>query len=240
MKNLTAQKALKSLVLKKVDPFQLVTAPADQHDFHLLYIDLKTPLDQRINLILKRSIDLLFSSLFIVCVLSWLIPVTALLIKIESKGPVFFLQKRNSKNGKLFTCIKFRTMVVNDMADILPAVQNDFRITRLGKFLRHHHLDELPQVFNVWCGDMSLIGPRPYMVSDNKKYEALIREYTSRYKVKPGITGLAQILTYASVDEKTERMEERVQQDLYYIRNWSPLLDAKIIFRTLLKMSGIN
>ena len=140
----------------------------------------------------------------------------------------------------LFTCIKFRTMLVNDKADVLPAAENDSRITRIGAFLRKHHLDELPQLLNVLFGDMSMIGPRPYMVTDNEKYEKLIKNYLVRHRIKPGITGLAQVIDYVAPVTSVEYMEQRVNKDVYYVYNWSPVLDAKIIILTLLKMTGIK
>jgi putative colanic acid biosynthesis UDP-glucose lipid carrier transferase len=131
-------------------------------------------------------------------------------------------------------------MIVNDKADLLAVEENDVRITRAGYFLRRHHLDELPQLFNVLFGDMSLIGPRPYMISDNEKYEKLIRNYRVRQKIKPGITGLAQVIDYVNPITNVDSMKQRVNKDLYYIYNWSLLLDAKILFRTVLKIFGVN
>ena len=189
-------------------------------------------------LIWKRVIDIVFSSLVIIFILSWLLPIIAVCIKLTSKGPIFFFQKRNKKNGGVFTCIKFRTMVVNKEADVLPASHNDYRITRLGRILRNYHLDELPQLFNVLKGDMSLIGPRPHMFTDNIKYEELFDFYVHRYSVKPGITGLAQVRGYVGSTEDAEKMKQRVKLDIFYIRHWSPALDTKIIFRTFLKMLG--
>ena len=132
---------------------------------------IQLPLDSVSKRIIKRSVDIFLSSIVIIGILSWLIPIMALLINLDSKGPVFFLQKRNKRGGKTFTCIKFRSMIENEDADMLQATADDERITKLGRFLRNHYLDELPQFFNVLVGDMSLIGPRPHMVSDNNKYE---------------------------------------------------------------------
>jgi lipopolysaccharide/colanic/teichoic acid biosynthesis glycosyltransferase len=239
MGNSTTQKALKDFILKRVDYY----APLDvvrEHEFYLIPIDRQIPLEQRLNIFLKRSFDIILSLVFLIFLFSWLFPLIGLLIKMDSKGPIFFLQKRNKKNGKLFTCIKFRTMVVNDEADSLPAAENDWRITRIGAFLRKHHLDELPQVINVLIGDMSMIGPRPYMISDNEKYEVLIKNYSVRDKVKPGITGLAQVFDYISPVVNIENMEHRVSKDVYYVYNWSPALDAKIFIRTFFKMAGLK
>lgn len=150
------------------------------------------------------------------------------------------MQKRGKKDGKLFTCFKFRTMVVNDEADTLPAFYNDARITKAGLFLRKTHLDELPQLLNVWLGDMSIIGPRPHMIIDNKNFEGVVPLYHLRHKVKPGITGLAQISGCVGAINEVANIRERVEKDIYYIRHWSAALDTKIAFRTFFKMIGIK
>lgn len=240
MKNVTAGKALENSLLKKVEPFDKLDIAYPHSEFPPLYVDRIIPLEKKHNLFLKSSFDLLLSSLLLLGLFSWLLPIMILLIKLDSKGPVFFLQKRNKKNGKLFTCIKFRTMIENEEADLLPATADDGRTTRVGKFLRRHHLDELPQLINVWIGDMSLIGPRPYMISDNERYQALIHDYPVRHRVKPGITGLAQSDGYVGPVETIGSMEERVSRDLHYIYHWSPFMDAKIAFRTLARMAGIK
>jgi putative colanic acid biosysnthesis UDP-glucose lipid carrier transferase len=199
-----------------------------------------SPLEKEWNSYLKRLFDLLFSTILILVIVPWLFPLLALLIKKDSKGPVFFLQKRNKINGKVFTCIKFRTMLVNSDADYLPATENDQRITRLGKFLRDHHLDELPQVFNVWIGDMSIIGPRPHMISDNLKFEVLVPSYNFRHKVKPGITGLAQVMGHVGPVADYQHLRERVEKDIYYVTNWSVLLDLKIACHTFYHIISIR
>lgn len=199
-----------------------------------------SPLERKTNLFLKRLVDVFLSSILIICLLSWLIPVIALLIKLDSRGPVFFLQKRNKKNAGLFTCIKFRTMIDNEESESLAAHVNDHRITQIGQFLRRHHLDELPQLFNVWWGDMSLIGPRPHMIIENEKFETMVEEYSLRYKVKPGITGLAQVLGYVGPVTEVEHIKQRVRSDVYYIRHWSAALEVKIVYRTFFKMLGVK
>lgn len=239
MEKSTAHETLKNYLLRKADYYGALDV-VPKHELYIIPIDHNIPLEQKLNLFLKRSFDLLSSLLLIIALLCWLFPLLALLIRIDSRGPVFFLQKRNKKNGTLFTCIKFRTMIVNDDADILPAAKHDDRITKMGAFLRKHHLDELPQLVNVLLGDMSLIGPRPYMSSDNEKYEPLIKNYSVRYKVKPGITGLAQVFDYVNPVLTVESMQRRVSKDVYYVYNWSPALDAKIILHTFLKMVGIK
>jgi putative colanic acid biosynthesis UDP-glucose lipid carrier transferase len=191
-----------------------------------------TPLEKSYNFILKRCFDIIVSVLLIIVLLSWLIPILAILIKLNSKGPVFFLQKRNKNGGRFFTCIKFRSMIVNKDADIVSAAENDKRITRVGKFLRHYHLDELPQLFNVLMGDMSIIGPRPHMVSENAMYEKLVKEYPYRHTVKPGMTGLAQSFGYFGATSDLEKVEQRVSLDIQYIKQWSVAMDIKIMYRT--------
>lgn len=131
-------------------------------------------------------------------------------------------------------------MVVNEEADLLPASENDKRITKTGAFLRKTHLDELPQLFNVWLGDMSIIGPRPHMLVDNKLFERMVPHYQLRHKIKPGITGLAQVSGHAGPVGDAANMKERVDKDIYYIRHWSPALDTKIALRTIFKMIGIK
>ncbi len=199
----------------------------------------RMPLDSYLNRIIKRSGDIFVSTIIITCFLSWLIPLIGLLIKLDSKGPVFFLQKRNKKDGKVFLCIKFRSMIENDDADTLPAVINDDRITKLGRFLRKHNLDELPQFFNVLWGDMSITGPRPHMISDNNKYEQLIEFYDYRHKIKPGITGLSQVLGYVGEIRNLQAMQDRAQLDIFYIRRWSLSLDIKILWHTFRKFIGV-
>ena len=194
------------------------------------------PLDNTGNRVLKRAVDISLSVVTIVAVLSWLIPVIAVIIKLTSRGPVFFLQQRNKRNGGLFTCIKFRSMIVNEDADILPAEKDDRRITSFGKFLRNHYLDELPQFFNVLWGDMSVVGPRPHMVSDNISYDCLIKNYAYRHKVKPGITGLAQVLGFVGPVDEIQKLEARVNIDIFYVRHWSPTLDWVIFHRTIKKI----
>jgi len=196
---------------------------------------LKLPLDNSFQRLLKRAIDLILSSIMIAAVLSWLTPIIALLIKLDSKGPVFFLQKRNKRNGKIFTCIKFRSMIENDDAHNLQASIDDERITRFGRFLRNHFIDELPQFFNVLMGDMSFIGPRPHMISDNNKYEELIEFYDFRHKVKPGITGLSQVMGYVGETKHIQAMKDRVQLDIFYVRHWSAGLDIRIFWHTFRK-----
>ena len=203
------------------------------HPIRAIGILPELPLDKSLNKICKRAFDITFSFLVLVLLFSWLLPLLALLIKMDSKGPVFFLQKRSGRNNKLFTCVKFRTMIVNAEANIKPAVENDIRITRIGNFLRNYYFDELPQLLNVLKGEMSLIGPRPHMISDDIRYIEEIEFYEFRKKVKPGITGLAQILGFTGPANDIEKMGKRVQLDIIYVRHWSIVMDVKIFFRTI-------
>ena len=195
----------------------------------------RLPLALSHNRSFKRGADILLSFFVITSILSWLVPVIALIIKIDSKGPVFFLQKRNKRNGKVFTCIKFRSMIVNKDADLVQSKGNDKRITRFGKYLRKKHLDELPQFFNVLLGDMSIVGPRPHMISDNLRYDKCVDHYANRLSVKPGITGLAQVMGYTGPVEDIGEMKSRVRIDNYYIRHWCLKLDAIILYITIVK-----
>lgn len=181
----------------------------------------------------KRAIDISFASLAILFVLSWLTPILALCIKLDSKGPVFFLQKRMGRNGKIFRCIKFRTMVKNEDADEKPAEENDERTTGLGRFLRPTNLDELPQLLNVLAGDMSLTGPRPHMLSDCMRFSFVISSYKFRTLVKPGITGLAQVKGYHGPAKDYDGIVNRYYWDAVYVRKASVRLDLKILAKTL-------
>jgi Undecaprenyl-phosphate glucose phosphotransferase len=184
----------------------------------------------------KRFFDLVLSGIALVTLLPLLL-ITALLIKLDSRGPVFFLQKRNGFNGHAFNIFKFRTMhVLEDGPVVRQATRNDPRVTRLGRWLRRSSIDELPQLLNVLRGDMSLVGPRPHATSHNSEYEKLIANYAFRHHVKPGLTGWAQVKGYRGETQKIEQMERRVEHDLWYINNWSPLLDLSIILRTMMVM----
>jgi putative colanic acid biosynthesis UDP-glucose lipid carrier transferase len=185
------------------------------------------------NRLCKRAADLLVSSALILGLLSWLLPLLAVLILLDSPGPVFFLQKRRKRHRELFTCVKLRTMIVNAEADSRSAEREDHRITGVGRWLRRTHLDELPQLLNVWRGDMSLIGPRPYMLSDDDYFERLFPSYTQRCSVKPGITGLAQSWGYFGTPEDPGSLEKRLWLDIRYIRYWSIGMDIRVLLRTL-------
>lgn len=181
---------------------------------------------------LKRMMDLTIASIFILCVLSWLYPLVALLIKLTSKGPVFFIQKRTGYKGIEFDCYKFRTMYVNDDADTKQATSNDKRITPVGKFLRLTHIDEIPQFFNVLKGDMSIVGPRPHMLYHTRYYAQRIPYYHLRHEAQPGMTGMAQIKGYIGEINGDRELRKRVQWDVYYLKNRSFLLDVQILLTT--------
>src|SRR5579863_3906509 len=182
--------------------------------------------------IFKRSFDILFSLFIILFIFSWLCPILAILIKLESKGPVFFSQVRTGINGSRFKCYKFRSMRVNHDADSKQATRNDYRVTRTGAFLRKTSLDELPQFFNVLIGNMSIVGPRPHMISHTEKFERLTDNYKIRHSLKPGITGWAQVSGLRGELVNSETMLKRVDAEIWYLRNWSFSLDLKIIFLT--------
>ncbi|MEQ1585077.1 MAG: exopolysaccharide biosynthesis polyprenyl glycosylphosphotransferase [Cyclobacteriaceae bacterium] len=194
------------------------------------------PLDEFINQFIKRAFDLVFSVIFLLSIFSWLYAIIALLIKLDSKGPVFFIQMRNGLNNKPFGCFKFRTMSFERNAEFIQATKNDQRITRIGKFLRKSSIDELPQFINVFRGDMSLIGPRPHPIKLNEDFSGKIKSMVSRHYVKPGITGLAQCMGYRGETQTLTDMENRVRLDRYYIENWSFWLDIKIIFLTVVSL----
>jgi putative colanic acid biosynthesis UDP-glucose lipid carrier transferase len=180
----------------------------------------------------KRIMDVSLSLLFITLVMSWLTPILAILIKLTSKGPVFFIQKRTGYMGVEFDCFKFRTMYVNDEADVKQVSINDKRITSIGKFLRVTHLDETPQFFNVLLGDMSVVGPRPHMVYHTRYYSECIPYYNLRLEVQPGMTGMAQIKDYIGEISVERELRKRIQWDIYYMKNRSIGLDINILFTT--------
>jgi len=191
------------------------------------------PLDDLVSRFWKRIFDFVFSLAIIVFILSWLFPIIAILIKICSKGPVFFVQKRTGYYNEAFNCIKFRSMQVNGQADIIQATANDHRITWIGQFIRKTNIDELPQFFNVLWGQMSVVGPRPHMLKHTTQYSELIEHYLTRHYVKPGITGWAQINGLRGETDELWKMQKRVDFDKEYIENWTFMWDIKILFLTV-------
>ncbi|WP_183559856.1 undecaprenyl-phosphate glucose phosphotransferase [Mucilaginibacter sp. SP1R1] len=198
-------------------------------------ISLKTePLEELHNRFAKRLVDILFSLFVLVFIMSWLYPIIGIIIKCQGKGPVLFKQLRNGRNNTEFWCYKFRSMRVNDESHTRQVSKNDERITRVGKFLRKTSLDELPQFINVLLGDMSVIGPRPHMLKHTEHYRSIIDKYMVRHYLKPGITGWAQINGFRGETNDISLMEKRVEYDIWYLENWTPSLDLKIIYFTIL------
>lgn len=195
--------------------------------------NITSPLNLGRNRFVKRAFDLAVSIPFLIVSPIIFIPV-AIAIKMTSKGPVFFRQKRTGIHGSEFVCYKFRTMRVNSDSDKVQATQDDPRKTPFGDFLRRSSIDELPQFFNVLLGNMSVVGPRPHMVSHTEEYSALIDKYMVRHSVKPGITGWAQVNGYRGGTKHLWQMEKRVEYDVWYIRNWNVFLDLKIVLLTVL------
>ncbi len=192
-------------------------------------------------LFLKRGFDFLFSTLILLLLMSWLVPLVSLVIIMDSRGPVFFRQKRIGRNGKSFYCIKFRTMIQNQEADERPAEENDERITKVGKILRLTNLDELPQFFNVFAGQMSVVGPRPHMMVDCIRFSFVIPSYQFRNLIRPGITGLAQVNGYHGLTADYESIILRYYWDAQYVRKAGLWLDLKIIGVTVMQsMSNIK
>ena len=217
------RKVKKSLVMQTLESVPLLTIRRE-------------PLQSAYNRSMKRVFDIIFSSLVLLLIFFWFYVIIGFLIKITSKGPIFFKQKRTGLYGREFNCYKFRTMRLNKDADILQACKRDPRITKIGEFLRHTSLDEIPQFINVFKGEMSVVGPRPHMLRHTEQYSHLIDKYMIRHLVKPGLTGWAQVTGYRGETRSLEQMEGRVKRDVWYIENWSFMLDLKIIIVTVFNM----
>ena len=198
----------------------------------------REPLDSMYARGLKRTFDIIFSFCIIVFVFSWLFPLLALMVKLSSKGPVFFKQVRLGKDNEEFVCWKFRSMRMNTEADSKQATKNDPRVTRVGAFLRKSNLDEMPQFFNVFLGQMSVVGPRPHPLRLNDQYRDIIDKYMVRHFVRPGITGWAQVNGFRGETRTPELMERRVELDVWYLENWSFWLDVRIVVKTVTNMLG--
>jgi putative colanic acid biosynthesis UDP-glucose lipid carrier transferase len=196
----------------------------------------KEPLEDVSNRFKKRVFDLIFSTLVIVFILSWLYPIIALIIKLQSKGPVLFKQLRSGRDDEPFWCYKFRSMTVNADSDNKQASKSDARVTPIGKFLRRSSLDEMPQFFNVFLGSMSVVGPRPHMLNHTTAYKEIIDNYMVRHFLKPGITGWAQVHGFRGETRRPEDMENRVKYDISYLESWTAMLDVKIIFMTVINI----
>ncbi len=196
----------------------------------------REPLQNPHNRFIKRAFDLFVSAIFLCTVFPILYIIVGLAIKISSPGPIFFKQARNGENGDIFYCYKFRSMKVNKDSDQMQATKNDPRKTRLGNFLRKSNLDEMPQFINVFKGEMSLVGPRPHMLKHTEEYSALINKYMMRHLIKPGITGWAQVTGFRGETKELAQMEGRVKRDLWYVENWTFLLDLRIMVMTVTNM----
>ena len=207
----------------------------DYYEFFPVLSLRKTALHEPASQIVKRVFDICFSLMVIVLVLSWLTPLLALLIKLESRGPVFFKQSRPGFNEKEFFCYKFRSMQINETTE-KSVIKNDPRVTRIGRFIRKTSIDELPQFLNVLEGDMSIVGPRPHLWTQNNLYGTKIKKYMVRLYVKPGITGLAQVRGFRGEIATDPDMINRIKYDVFYIENWSLLLDFKIIIQTVVNI----
>tara|TARA_R110000868_G_scaffold400645_2_gene675285 strand:+ start:540 stop:1907 length:1368 start_codon:yes stop_codon:yes gene_type:complete len=207
----------------------------DYYDFFPVLSLHKTVLDEPAVKFFKRTFDIVFSLIVIFGILSWLTPILAILIKLESKGAVFFKQGRPGINENEFNCYKFRSMRINETTET-ETYKNDPRVTAIGRFMRKTSMDELPQFLNVLIGDMAVVGPRPHLWSQNITYGNKIKKYMKRHFVKPGITGLAQVSGYRGEILKETDMINRIKLDVFYIENWSLILDLKIIYQTLVNI----
>ena len=194
------------------------------------------PLQFLHNRIIKRTFDIVFSLFFLIIFFPWFYIILGILIKLSSSGPIIFKQTRTGIYGKNFNCYKFRSMRMNEDANEKQAEKDDPRITKFGHFLRRYNLDEIPQFYNVLKGDMSVIGPRPHMLKHTELYSTLIDKYMVRHLVKPGVTGWAQVNGYRGETKTTKQMEDRVKYDVWYLENWTFLLDLKILLVTILNM----
>ena len=207
----------------------------DYYEFFPVLSLRKTALHEPPAQVVKRIFDIGFSIMVIILVLSWLTPLMALLIKLESKGPVFFKQSRPGINEKEFFCWKFRSMQINETTE-KSVTRNDPRVTRIGKFIRKTSIDEMPQFINVLRGEMSVVGPRPHLWTQNNSYSQSIKKYMVRLYVRPGITGLAQVRGFRGEITTDEDMINRIRYDVFYIENWSLLFDLKIIIQTVVNI----
>ncbi len=194
------------------------------------------PLEDVGNRMKKRIFDVFISGMVIIFILSWLMPLVAVLILFDSRGPVFFVQLRTGLTDNPFYCYKFRTMRVNNESDSKQATKNDSRVTRLGAFLRKTSIDEFPQFFNVFRGEMSLVGPRPHMLKHTSEYAKIVDHYMIRQMLKPGITGWAQVNGLRGEISNPLQIQQRVASDLWYLEHWSIWLDLRIMFLTVFKV----
>ncbi|MDO6740733.1 exopolysaccharide biosynthesis polyprenyl glycosylphosphotransferase [Polaribacter sp. 1_MG-2023] len=241
IKNINKFATEKNIILKLIpDTIELYSKnqSVEYYDDALMVLNVrKLPFDFVESLYKKRIFDIVFSSFVCVVVLSWLLPLLWIIVKLESKGPLIFKQKREGLNGESFICYKIRSMRVNkESYNNIHTSKNDLRITKVGAFLRKTSMDELPQFLNVLIGNMSVVGPRPHIESLSLEYQKEVHDYLKRHIVKPGITGLAQISGYRGEIKKKSDIKNRVRLDIFYIENWSFFLDVKIIIQTVLNV----
>ena len=215
--------------------FKLRTHVIDHHGIPVVSYE-RTPLSSHINRFTKRSFDIVVSSIVLILLSLTLFPVIAIMIKMDSKGPIFFKQLRTGKSCRTFWCYKFRTMTVNNEAHLKQATRDDKRVTAVGRFLRKTSLDELPQFFNALRGDMSIVGPRPHMIVHTDQYTREFATFKIRHAIEAGITGYAQVNGFRGEIKEPWQMEKRVLFDKYYLENWSILLDLQIIYKTIITL----
>lgn len=229
----TDNNLIKIRVVPNFSGFLASNLKLDYVGFQPILVHREIALDDIVNSSLKRAFDIIFSLVIIVGVLSWLMPILACIIKWESKGPVLFKQKRSGINNEDFDCYKFRSMTVNSDSNLKQATKGDMRITKVGAFIRKTSIDELPQFFNVFLGDMSVVGPRPHMVKHTMEFSNIVDRYMLRHYVKPGITGLAQTMGFRGETKTKHEIKGRITLDRFYIENWNFFLDLKIIYKTV-------
>jgi len=240
IKNISKFATEKNITLKLIpDSIELYSKnqSIEYYDDALMVLNVnKLPFEFAENFYIKRIFDIIFSLTVCFLILSWLIPLLWVIVKLESKGPLVFKQKREGLNCEEFVCYKFRSMRLNEYSHKVHAVKNDSRVTVVGAFLRKTSMDELPQFFNVLQGNMSVVGPRPHIEVLSLEYQKYVDDYLKRHIVKPGITGLAQVSGYRGEVKKNADIKNRVRLDIFYIENWSFLLDLKIIIKTILNV----
>ncbi len=233
---LAHQAETKFIRFKFVPDFRMFVNRAVHIDFarNIPVLSLRTePLENLDSQIKKRWFDIVFSLFIIFFILSWLIPLVAILIKLDSSGPVFFTQLRSGKNNQAFLCYKFRSLKINDDAHNKQVTKDDDRFTRVGKFLRKTNLDEFPQFINVLRGEMSIVGPRPHMLKHTEQYSQILNHYMIRHYVKPGVTGWAQINGFRGEIKTEKDLRARIEHDIWYMEHWTMWLDLRIIVLTI-------
>lgn len=205
----------------------------DYYDYMPILSFRNIPIHDSLNKAIKRSFDVVLSLFVIIFLLSWITPLLAIIIRLDSKGPIFFRQLRNGLDNKEFYCYKFRSMSAAPKGNNHHANKKVKPVTPFGRFIRKTSIDELPQFFNVLVGNMSVVGPRPHMIRDTDEFAERVDKYMVRHFIKPGITGLAQVKGYRGQIEKQEDIVHRVKYDIFYVENWSLLLDINIIIKTI-------